>query len=155
MDSMLYVAIAALVGIAVGLLMSLIYKSALKGQKTSIEAERNKIIENAQKEAENIKKESVLEADVESVMPQPSMTGHAKAEAGDMSSLLNIRTMLVLALWYTFSFGAIFLNKYIVDMLNAEIVIFCKFLVAYFIFLAVAIIFCTDGFLCWDCRCVR
>ena len=62
MDSMLYVAIAALVGIAVGLLMSLIYKSALKGQKTSIEAERNKIIENAQKEAENIKKESMLEA---------------------------------------------------------------------------------------------
>jgi ribonuclease Y len=59
---MLYVAIAALVGIAVGLLMSLIYKSALKGQKTSIEAERNKIIENAQKEAENIKKESMLEA---------------------------------------------------------------------------------------------
>ena len=62
MDSMLYIAIAAFVGIAVGLLMSLIYKSALKGQKTSIEAERNKIIENAQKEAENIKKESMLEA---------------------------------------------------------------------------------------------
>jgi len=62
MDSMLYIAIAAFVGIAVGLLMSLIYKSALKGQKTSIEAERNKIIENAKKEAENIKKESMLEA---------------------------------------------------------------------------------------------
>ena len=62
MDSMLYIAIAAFVGIAVGLLMSLVYKSALKGQKTSIETERNKTIENAIKEAENIKKESMLEA---------------------------------------------------------------------------------------------
>jgi ribonuclease Y len=59
---MLYIAIAAFVGIAVGLLMSLVYKSALKGQKTSIETERNKTIENAIKEAENIKKESMLEA---------------------------------------------------------------------------------------------
>ncbi len=62
MDSMTYIAIAAFVGIAVGLLMSLIYRSALKGQKSSIEAERNKIVENAGKEAENIKKEATLEA---------------------------------------------------------------------------------------------
>ena len=62
MDNMLYIAIAAFVGITVGLLMSLIYKSALKGQKRSVEAERNKIIENTGKEAENIKKEAMLEA---------------------------------------------------------------------------------------------
>ncbi len=62
MDSMLYIAIAAFVGITAGLLMSLIYKSALKGQKRSIDAERSKIIENAGKEAENIKKEALLEA---------------------------------------------------------------------------------------------
>lgn len=62
MDSMIYIAIAAVVGIATGLLMSLVYKSALKGQKSSIETERGKIIENAQKEAENIRKEATLEA---------------------------------------------------------------------------------------------
>jgi len=62
MDSMIYIAIAAVVGIATGLLMSLVYKSALKGQKSSIETERGKIIEKAQKEAENIRKEATLEA---------------------------------------------------------------------------------------------
>jgi ribonuclease Y len=59
---MLYIAIAVFVGITVGLLMSLIYKSALKGQKRSIDAEKNKIIEDTRKEAENIKKEAILEA---------------------------------------------------------------------------------------------
>ncbi|NJD57160.1 MAG: ribonuclease Y [Nitrospirae bacterium] len=62
MDSMLYIAIAAAVGIATGLLMSLVYKSALKGQRSSIETDRGKIVENAQKEAENIRKEATLEA---------------------------------------------------------------------------------------------
>jgi len=62
MDSMLYIAIAVFVGITVGLLMSLIYKSALKGQKRSIDTEKNKIIEDTRKEAENIKKEAMLEA---------------------------------------------------------------------------------------------
>ena len=62
MDSMPYIAIAAFVGITVGLLMSLIYKSALKGQKRSIDTEKNKIIEDTRKEAENIKKEAMLEA---------------------------------------------------------------------------------------------
>jgi ribonuclease Y len=62
MYNILYIGIAIFVGVAVGLLMSLIYRSALKGQKTSIEAEKNRIIENAKKEAENIKKESLLEA---------------------------------------------------------------------------------------------
>jgi ribonuclease Y len=59
---MLYIAIAVFVGITVGLLMSLIYKSALKGQKRSIDTEKNKIIEDTRKEAENIKKEAMLEA---------------------------------------------------------------------------------------------
>jgi ribonucrease Y len=62
MNSLLYVAIAVIAGIAAGILMSLIYKSALKGQKASIDADKNKIIENVQKEAENIKKEAALEA---------------------------------------------------------------------------------------------
>ena len=62
MDSIPYIAMAAFVGITVGLLFSLIYKSALKGQKRSVEAERSKIIENTAKEAENIKKEAMLEA---------------------------------------------------------------------------------------------
>jgi len=41
-------------------------------------------------------------------------------------SLISVRALLVLVLWYLFSFGAIFLNKYVVDMLNAEMIIFCK-----------------------------
>ena len=62
MYSLLYIGVAIVVGAAVGLLMSLMYKSALKGQKVSIEAERNRITEGARKEAENIRKESQLEA---------------------------------------------------------------------------------------------
>jgi len=42
-------------------------------------------------------------------------------------SLISIRALIALVLWYLFSFGAIFLNKYVVDMLNAEIIIFCKY----------------------------
>ncbi len=62
MNNIAYIAIAAFFGITVGLLMSFLYKSALKGQKRSIEAERNKIIEDAGKDAETIKKEAMLEA---------------------------------------------------------------------------------------------
>ena len=43
-------------------------------------------------------------------------------------SLVSVRALLALVLWYLFSFGAIFLNKYVVDMLNAEMIIFCKYL---------------------------
>lgn len=43
-------------------------------------------------------------------------------------SLVGVRSLLSLVLWYIFSFGAIFLNKYVVDMLDAEIIIFCKYL---------------------------
>jgi len=43
-------------------------------------------------------------------------------------SLVSVRALFALVLWYLFSFGAIFLNKYVVDMLNAEMIIFCKYL---------------------------
>jgi ribonuclease Y len=62
MDEMLYIAIAVVAGIVTGLLMSLVYKSALKGQKASIDAEKSKIIEESRKDAENIKKEAMIEA---------------------------------------------------------------------------------------------
>jgi len=42
-------------------------------------------------------------------------------------SLVSVRALLALMLWYLFSFAAIFLNKYVVDMLNAEMIIFCKY----------------------------
>jgi len=42
-------------------------------------------------------------------------------------SLVGVRALLALVLWYIFSFGAIFLNKYVVDMLDAEIIIFCRY----------------------------
>ncbi len=62
MDSMFYVGIAIAIGITVGLVMSLVYKSALKGQKATIDVDKDKVIEIAQKEAEHIKKEATLEA---------------------------------------------------------------------------------------------
>jgi ribonuclease Y len=62
MDSILYVAIAVITGIAVGLLMSRIYKSALKDRMSSIEAEKNKAVETSLKEAESIRREAQLES---------------------------------------------------------------------------------------------
>ncbi len=62
MDSMFYVGIAIAIGISVGLIMSLVYKSTLKGQKATIDVDKGKTIEIAQKEAEHIKKEATLEA---------------------------------------------------------------------------------------------
>ncbi|MDA8079578.1 MAG: ribonuclease Y [Nitrospiraceae bacterium] len=57
-----YVLIAVAVGVVTGLILSLIYKNALKIQKSSIEKERNKIFENARKEVDALKKEAQLEA---------------------------------------------------------------------------------------------
>ncbi len=54
--------IAIGVGMAVGLIMSLIYKGRLKLQSTKLENEREKLLEDARREAETIKKEAVLEA---------------------------------------------------------------------------------------------
>jgi len=62
MDSMFYVGIAIAIGITVGLVMSLVYKSTLKGQKATVDVDKDKVIEIAQKEAEHIKKEASLEA---------------------------------------------------------------------------------------------
>lgn len=46
----------------------------------------------------------------------------------DTVSLVSVQALFALVLWYLFSFGAIFLNKYVVDMLDAEMIIFCKYL---------------------------
>ena len=62
MDSMLYVGIAIAIGITVGLVMSLVYKSSLKGQKATVDVDKDKVIAIAQKEAEHIKKDATLEA---------------------------------------------------------------------------------------------
>ncbi len=59
---MFYIGIAIAIGITVGLVMSLAYKSALKGQKATVDVDKDKIIVIANKEAEHIKKEATLEA---------------------------------------------------------------------------------------------
>jgi len=66
-----------------------------------------------------------------STMPSqssPSSPTHSRKLEKTMEalSLVSVRALLALVLWYLFSFGAIFLNKYVVDMLNAEMIIFCK-----------------------------
>jgi hypothetical protein len=62
-----------------------------------------------------------------SVVHHTVVVHHAKSEPIEVLSLVSIRTAFVLVLWYLFSFGAIFLNKYVVDMLHAEIVVFCEY----------------------------
>ncbi len=57
-----YVLIAVAVGVVTGLILSLIYKNALKIQKSSIEKDRSKTIEDARKEVDALKKEAQLEA---------------------------------------------------------------------------------------------
>ncbi|MEW6107575.1 MAG: ribonuclease Y [Nitrospirota bacterium] len=58
----LYLFIAVVTGIAAGLILSLVYRNALKSQRKSIESEREKIKEEALKNAESIKKEASMEA---------------------------------------------------------------------------------------------
>jgi len=62
MDSIFYVGIAIAIGITVGLVMSLVYKNAQKGQKAAVDVDKDKVIAIAQKEAEHIKKDAALEA---------------------------------------------------------------------------------------------
>ena len=57
-----YVLIAVAVGIITGLILSLVYKSALKNQKDTIELEKKKVTEEAVKDAETLRKEAALEA---------------------------------------------------------------------------------------------
>lgn len=61
-DHILFVIIAVATGILTGLILSLIYKSTLKNQGSSIEKDKNRILEETKKESESIKKEASLEA---------------------------------------------------------------------------------------------
>jgi ribonuclease Y len=54
--------IAVIAGAATGLILSLIYRNALKSQRNSIEDEKKKIIEETRKASESIRKEASLEA---------------------------------------------------------------------------------------------
>jgi ribonuclease Y len=57
-----YLLIAVIAGAAAGLLLSLIYRNALKSQRFSIEEEKKKVVEEARKASESMKKEASLEA---------------------------------------------------------------------------------------------
>lgn len=59
----------------------------------------------------------------------------------DRRSLFSVRAIIVLTLWYLFSFGAIFLNKYLVDMMKAEIIVFCMWFV-HMMFVANELVYC-------------
>jgi ribonuclease Y len=62
MSQIVYVLIAVFIGLAIGLVISLLSRAKLKNQQLSIESERAKITEEAQKEAESIRKEAFVEA---------------------------------------------------------------------------------------------
>ncbi len=61
-DTGYLILIAAVIGIAVGVSLSLIYRNSLKPQKQALENERSRIVDEAKKEAEAIKKEAAVEA---------------------------------------------------------------------------------------------
>jgi len=71
-DTVSLILIAVGVGAAVGVIMSLIYRSSLKPQRLDIEKEKLKLLEETKKEAETIKKEAALEA--------KDLVYHAKSE---------------------------------------------------------------------------
>ncbi|MDA8239542.1 MAG: ribonuclease Y [Nitrospiraceae bacterium] len=62
MINIVYLLASVVAGIVVGLIMSLIYRNALKTQRDSINNEKKKIIDETLKEAESLKKEASLEA---------------------------------------------------------------------------------------------
>lgn len=62
MNQIMYILIAVFVGLAVGLVLTLISRANLKNQRLTIENEKIKIIEEAQREAETVKKEASVEA---------------------------------------------------------------------------------------------
>ncbi len=62
MNETMYLLISVVTGVAVGFILSLVYKNALKSQKISIETEKKKILEDARKETDSLKKEAALEA---------------------------------------------------------------------------------------------
>jgi ribonuclease Y len=62
MNQLIYVLIAAIAGLAAGSAFIFISRSGLKNQKVALENERIKIIEDARREGERIKKEALVEA---------------------------------------------------------------------------------------------
>jgi ribonuclease Y len=62
MINMVYLLASVGAGIVVGLLLSLIYRNALKAQRNSINIEKKKMAEDALKEADSLKKEAAIEA---------------------------------------------------------------------------------------------
>ncbi|MBI5100300.1 MAG: ribonuclease Y [Nitrospirae bacterium] len=57
-----YLFIAVIVGITAGLILSLIFKHTLKNRKDSVEVDRTRVIQEAEKNAESIRKEAAIEA---------------------------------------------------------------------------------------------
>ena len=66
-----YLLIAVLVGAVTGLILSLFYRNALKSQRDSIENEKKKIIEDAQKETDTLKKEAHSRPKILFIRPRP------------------------------------------------------------------------------------
>ncbi len=62
MVNMVYLLAFVGAGIAIGLILSLFYRNALKTQRDSIDTEKKKIVEEALREAESVKKVASLEA---------------------------------------------------------------------------------------------
>ncbi len=62
MINTVYLSISIGTGIVIGLILSLIYKNALKTRRDSIKDEKKKMIEEALKDAESMKKEASIEA---------------------------------------------------------------------------------------------
>jgi ribonuclease Y len=62
MNPMLYISIAVVAGLAAGSAFVIIFRAKLKEKKTSIDRDRERILEEARKEADRIKKEAHVEA---------------------------------------------------------------------------------------------
>lgn len=62
MNQILYISIAIAAGLAAGIAFVLIFHAKLKDKRSAIEKEREKIIAEAQKETDGIRKEALLEA---------------------------------------------------------------------------------------------
>jgi len=62
MNQIVYVLIGVLAGLFVGFIVTLVSKAKLKNQKTALESERVKILEDAQNKAESVRKEALVEA---------------------------------------------------------------------------------------------
>lgn len=73
MSPTLYLLIAILAGIVVGVVIVLLAQAKLKNQRIALENERARLLEDAQKEAEGIRKEALVEA--------KDLVYQAKAEA--------------------------------------------------------------------------